>query len=159
MGENVDLEIHALDETNTRVKTSQIIALIEKAGAGMVMLVGVQSNQFPRALDLAKTLREKNIQTAIGGFHASGTISMLKTRDAHVQTALDLGVSIFAGEAEGRLAAVLRDAYFGKLEPLYNFMNDLPNIEAVATPLLPAERVHRTAGATTSFDAGRGCPY
>ena len=26
-------------------------------------------------------------------------------------------------------------------------------------PLLPAERVMRTAGANTSFDAGRGCPY
>jgi radical SAM superfamily enzyme YgiQ (UPF0313 family) len=38
-------------------------------------------------------------------------------------------------------------------------MDDLPNIEAVATPLLPAERVHLTAGATTSFDAGRGCPF
>jgi len=38
-------------------------------------------------------------------------------------------------------------------------MDDLPNIEGVATPLLPAERVHLTAGATTSFDAGRGCPF
>ena len=38
-------------------------------------------------------------------------------------------------------------------------MDDLPNIENVAAPLLPAERVHLTAGATTSFDAGRGCPF
>src|SRR5580765_6173687 len=38
-------------------------------------------------------------------------------------------------------------------------MDDLPNIEGVATPVLPAERVHLTAGATTSFDAGRGCPF
>ncbi|HXG83012.1 MAG TPA: radical SAM protein [Pyrinomonadaceae bacterium] len=159
LGEAVELEIHAFDETNTRIRAGEIISLIEKAGAGMVMLVGVQSNQFPRALDLAKILREKNITTAIGGFHASGTISMLKETDSHVQKAMDLGISIFAGEAEGRLGQVLRDAYFGKLEPLYNFMSDLPNIEAVATPLLPAERVHRTAGATTSFDAGRGCPY
>jgi radical SAM superfamily enzyme YgiQ (UPF0313 family) len=35
----------------------------------------------------------------------------------------------------------------------------LPNIQGVAMPLLPAERVHLTAGATTSFDAGRGCPF
>jgi radical SAM superfamily enzyme YgiQ (UPF0313 family) len=38
-------------------------------------------------------------------------------------------------------------------------MDDLPNIAGVATPVLPAERVHLTAGATTSFDAGRGCPF
>ena len=51
------------------------------------------------------------------------------------------------------------DAFNGRLEPVYNFMDDLPNIEGVASPLLPAERVHLTAGATTSFDAGRGCPF
>ena len=55
----------------------------------MVMLVGVQSNQFPRALDIAEALREKNIKMAIGGFHVSGTMAMLKDRDAHVQKALE----------------------------------------------------------------------
>jgi hypothetical protein len=33
---------------------------IRVTGAGMVMLIGVQSNQFPRALDLAKVLRERD---------------------------------------------------------------------------------------------------
>ena len=84
---------------------------------------------------------------------------MLKERDPHVQKALDMGVTVFAGEAEGRLGQVLKDAFYDKLQPVYNFMDDLPNIEGVATPLLPAERVHLTAGATTSFDAGRGCPF
>ena len=44
---------------------------------GMVMLVGVQSNQFPRALDIARPLRARGIQVGVGGFHVSGTISML----------------------------------------------------------------------------------
>jgi radical SAM superfamily enzyme YgiQ (UPF0313 family) len=159
LGETVELEIHAFDETNTRIKIGEIAGLIERAGAGMVMLVGVQSNQFPRALDIAAPLRARNIAVAVGGFHVSGTIAMLKEKDAHVRKAEAMGVSLFAGEAEGRLAQVLRDAYENKLQPLYNFMSDLPNIEGVATPLLPAERVYRTAGATTSLDAGRGCPY
>jgi hypothetical protein len=38
-------------------------------------------------------------------------------------------------------------------------MNDLPGIEGAPIPLLARERVRRTAGAVTSFDAGRGCPY
>jgi radical SAM superfamily enzyme YgiQ (UPF0313 family) len=159
LGDDTEIVIHAFDETNTIIKTKKIISLVEKSDDGMVMLVGVQSNQFPRSLDLAATLRAKNIKTAIGGFHLSGTMAMLKDRDAHVQKALDLGVSLFAGEAEGRLGQVLKDAFYNDLQPVYNFMDDLPNIENVATPLLPAERVHLTAGATTSFDAGRGCPF
>jgi hypothetical protein len=42
---------------------------------------------------------------------------------------------------------------------LYNFMDDLPGIENAPVPFLPSDRVARTAGGTTSFDAGRGCPY
>ena len=159
LGEETEFEIHAFDETNTNIKIPKIISLIKDADDGIVMLVGVQSNQFPRALDIARPLREKNIKVAIGGFHVSGTMAMLKERDPHVQEALNLGVTLFAGEAEGRFAQVLKDAFENKLPEIYNFMDDLPNIESVATPLLPAERVHLTAGATTSFDAGRGCPF
>ncbi len=159
LGDDVHLEIHAFDETNTVIRTKRIIDLVHRGDDGMVMLVGVQSNQFPRALDLAKPLREKGIKVAIGGFHISGTTAMLKHRDRYVQQALDLGVSLFAGEAEGRLGEVLIDARTGNLRSIYNYMDDLPNIAGVATPLLPAERVHLTAGATTSFDAGRGCPF
>ncbi|HQX54712.1 MAG TPA: radical SAM protein [Pyrinomonadaceae bacterium] len=159
LGADVDIDIHAFDETNTVIHISDIAALIESADDGMVMLVGVQSNQFPRALDLARPLRERGIKVGIGGFHVSGTMAMLKERDPYVQKALDIGVSLFAGEAEGRLGQVLIDAHNNELQPVYNFMDDLPNIEGVASPLLPAERVHLTAGATTSFDAGRGCPF
>lgn len=159
LGEDVEFDIHAFDETNTVIKNKKIAALVKNADDGIVMLVGVQSNQFPRALDIAKPLRDVGIKVAIGGFHVSGTMAMLKDRDPYVQKALDMGISLFAGEAEGRLGQVLIDAFNDKLEPVYNFMDDLPNIEGVATPLLPAERVHLTAGATTSFDAGRGCPF
>jgi radical SAM superfamily enzyme YgiQ (UPF0313 family) len=159
LGIDTALEIHAFDETNSIIRTRQIAALIEKAGAGMVMLVGVQSNQFPRALDIARPLRQRGIKVALGGFHVSGTMSMLKDRDPSVQMALDMGVSLFAGEAEGRLGQVLLDAFHDDVKPVYNFMDDLPDMEGVALPMLPAERVYLTAGAATSFDAGRGCPF
>jgi len=159
LGEDLELEIHAFDETNTRIRPSRISSLIEKAGAGMVMLVGVQSNQFPRALDIATPLRKRGLMVAIGGFHVSGTTAMLRELDPDVRRARELGVSLFSGEAEGRLTQVLQDAVAGQLQPHYNFMDDLPQLEEAAIPLLPAERVKLTAGATTSFDAGRGCPY
>ena len=154
-----ELEIHAFDETNSRIRPARLAALIAEAGNGMVMLVGVQSNQFPRALDLARPLRERGIQVGIGGFHVSGVLSMLDGVDAGLDQAKAMGVSLFAGEAEGSLDTVLSDAAAGRLAPLYNFMAQLPSIAGSPLPVLPAERVHRTAGGVTSFDAGRGCPY
>jgi radical SAM superfamily enzyme YgiQ (UPF0313 family) len=158
LGPDVELEIHPIDETHTRVRPDRVASLVEKAGAGVVMLVGVQSNQFPRALDIARPLRERGVQVVVGGFHVSGTLAMLKGRDPEVRRAEEMGVSLFAGEAEGRLEGVLRDAAAGRLRPLYNFMDDLPGLEGAVTPLLPAGIVKRAFG-NTSFDAGRGCPF
>jgi len=159
LGDDVDIEIHAFDEINTRIRPERLAAMIEEAGAGMVMLAGVQSNQFPRALDIAKPLRERGIQVGIGGFHVSGVLSMLDGEDADLDRARAMGLSLFAGEAEGRLDTVLRDAADGALKPLYNYMDDLPSIEGTPVPLLRVERAQRTIAGTTSFDAGRGCPY
>ena len=160
LGADVVLDVVAIDETNRRVRPETIARDIHAAGSGMVMLVGVQSNQFPRALDLTRAFREFGITVGIGGFHVSGTLSMLPRIDTEVQKALDLGAFVFAGEAEeGRLEEVLRDAHAERLKPIYNFMADLPGIEHVPIPHLPAEVVKRTFGANTSFDAGRGCPF
>ena len=51
---DVELEVHAFDETNTVIHPRKITRLIRSGDDGMVMLVGVQSNQFPRALDLIR---------------------------------------------------------------------------------------------------------
>jgi len=160
LGPDVEFDIVAIDETNTRVRPDRIARQIEEADAGLVMLVGVQSNQFPRALDIATPLRARGITVGIGGFHVSGTLAMLPKIEDNVQRALDMGCFIFAGEAEeGRLELVLKDAIAGEQKPIYNFMKDLPGIEHVPTPHLPASVVKRTYGANTSFDAGRGCPF
>jgi radical SAM superfamily enzyme YgiQ (UPF0313 family) len=159
LGDDVELVIEPIDETNTRVRPEKLARMIEEVGRGMVMLVGVQSNQFPRALDLARPLRARGIQVAVGGFHVSGTISMLQGKDAGLEEARAMGVSLFAGEAEGRLEEVLRDAYAGQLKPMYNYMADLPHIEGTPIPIITALKAWRTAGNVTSFDAGRGCPF
>ena len=140
LGDDVDIDIHAFDEINTRIHPERLAAMIEAAGAGMVMLAGVQSNQFPRALDIARPLRERGIQVSIGGFHVSGVLSMLNGVDADLDRAKAMGLSLFAGEAEGRLELVLRDADAGALKPLYNYMDDLPGIEGTPVPLLGRAR-------------------
>jgi hypothetical protein len=159
LGDDVEIDIHALDEANTRIRPERIAKMVKAADSGMVMLVGVQSNQTPRALDIARPLRAMGIQVAIGGFHMSGVISMINGDDPALREAQAMGLAVFAGEAEGRLDEVLRDAQAGQLKPLYNYMNDLPNIEGAPFPILKHERLKRTGGTITSFDAGRGCPY
>jgi radical SAM superfamily enzyme YgiQ (UPF0313 family) len=159
LGEDVEIEIHPFDETNARIRPKRLARMIEEAGDGMVMFIGVQSNQFPHALDLAKPLLDRGIQVAIGGFHVSGTMSMLGGNDPDIHRARAMGISLFAGEAEGRLEQVLQDAQARKLKPLYNFMADLPSIEGMPIPLISSVRAQRTAGHVTSFDAGRGCPF
>ena len=55
LGPGVDIDITAIDETNTRVRPEKLIGMIRAVGGfGMVALVGVQSNQYPHALDLAR---------------------------------------------------------------------------------------------------------
>jgi radical SAM superfamily enzyme YgiQ (UPF0313 family) len=77
-----------------------------------------------------------------------------------LQEALDLGISLYAGEAEEkRLDRVLNDAWNNQLEPLYNYLNDLPSLEGAPAPILPAKTIRNTIGKYTSFDAGRGCPF
>ena len=161
LGADVDLILTTIDETNTRVRTDRIQRLIrESGGEGLVALVGVQTNQFPHAMDIARPLRAAGIQVAVGGFHVSGCISMLPKLPPDIQEAQTLGISLFAGEAEGgRLDEVLLDALNCSLKPLYNHMNDLPGMEGAELPMLPAEHVRHTAGSHTSFDAGRGCPF
>src|SRR5438874_13573008 len=127
LGSNVDIDLTAIDETNTRIKPRDIIDLIRRHdGFGMVGLVGVQSNQYPRALDVARPLRAAGIPVVIGGFHVSGLLAMFPGVLPDLQEALDMGVSLFAGEAEGRIEQVLLDAAAGRLQPIYNFIEDLP---------------------------------
>jgi tRNA A37 methylthiotransferase MiaB len=161
LGEDVRIILTAYDETNTRIDADAIIRQIKRdGGRGLVGLVGVQSNQFPRALDIARPLREAGIAVCIGGFHVSGCLAMLPELPDDIREAQRLGIALFAGEAEaGRLERILQDADRGALPPLYNYLDDLPGLAGEVTPFLPATRVRRTATGTTSFDAGRGCPF
>ena len=161
LGPDLPIDVIAIDETNTRVRPREIAKRIARhGGLGMVGLIGVQSNEFPRALDISRPLRAAGVQVVIGGFHVSGCLAMLKETQTDIKSAQDLGISIFAGEAEEGFDEVLLDAAKRELRPLYNHMKELPGIGDVASPpFLPVDFVKRTVGNVTSFDAGRGCPF
>ena len=161
LGPDVEIRLHTYDETNRRVRPDRIIREIRKSGGkALIGLVGVQSNQFPRAVDLARPFLAAGLPVCIGGFHVSGCIAMLPELPQDIREAQALGISLFAGEAEeGRLDEVLRDAWNATLAPLYNHMDKLPNLQGEPPPILPRKHIVRTAGSLSSMDLGRGCPY
>jgi hypothetical protein len=160
LGANVAIDILAIDETNTRVDMPALLARMRRHGNfGMIGLIGVQSNQYPRALDIARPFRKAGVSVVIGGFHVSGCLSMLDGHAVELDACRDLGISIFAGEAEGRLDQLLCDAAADGLAAEYNFIKDLPGLQGTPVPFLPKRYLKRTLGLSTTFDAGRGCPY
>lgn len=160
LGPDVEIRVHARDEIHTEAGIEAVIAQARAGEKVFVGLVGVQTNQYFRALDLARALRKANVPVCIGGFHVSGCLAMLKTIPPEIQEALDLGVSLFAGEAEdGRFDAVLRDAYNGALKPIYDHLKHTPNLAGAPIPISAADAVASSLGRYSSFDLGRGCPF
>jgi radical SAM superfamily enzyme YgiQ (UPF0313 family) len=159
LGGDVEVVVNAYDEIHTVIPTRKIIQRIaDNGGRGVVLLAGVQSNQFPRATDLAREFRRAGIQVAIGGFHVSGCLAMLSEMPEDIQSLQALGVTLFAGEAEGRMEGLLRDAYRATMQPVYNYLGDLPELQGQVTPTLPRE-VARRYMFFAPFDCGRGCPF
>ena len=160
LGEDVVIEVDAYDEMNVKLPLDRIAARLKQPGhSGIVCLVGVQSNQFPRAMVIARRLRAEGVAVAIGGFHVSGSLAMLKELTPELREAVDLGILLYAGEAEEHFPAFLADVHAGVAKPIYNYMHDLPNLQGVTTPELPRRLVQRYDGVLSSFDAGRGCPF
>lgn len=161
VGVGVECVLTAIDEINRAVKPKKLIRqIMQDGGKAVICLVGVQSNQFPRAVDLAQPFLGAELPVILGGFHTAGCLSMLDEVPAEIVAAQDAGISIFAGEAEnGRFDEVLLDAMAGQLKPLYDYIDDLPDLRDQPLPFLPRVQVDRTFGHYSSFDLGRGCPF
>ncbi len=159
LGDDVPITIDLYDETNTVIPVASIIRKMKRYASSLVGFVGVQTNQFPRAVDLADEFLKANVPVLIGGFHVSGCLAMLPKLPQDIQAASEKGISLFAGEAEGHLDEVLRDAHSGTLKPVYNFLNDGRSMEGTPVPFLPVQVVQNTFRRLSSFDAGRGCPF
>lgn len=158
---DVAADVHSIDEIHDHVDPARIIRDIRRhGGRGFIGLVGVQTNQYPRALDLAREFRKAGLPVSIGGFHVSGCISMLKELPPELVEAQTLGIGLFAGEAEdGRIDEVLQDALHGQMKPLYDHLKVTPNLDGAPIPLMPKGQVAKNITRYSSFDLGRGCPF
>ena len=105
LGDDVEIDITAFDETNTRVRPERIARqLARQAGAGGAGGRAIESISA-RAWTLRGSCARHGVQVCIGGFHVSGCLSMLPELTPELKEAMDLGISLFAGEAEGRFEA------------------------------------------------------
>jgi len=144
LGQDVDIEIEARDETNATIPIRRIIRRFKSnRNAGLVCFVGVQTNQFPRAMDMAREFRAAGLKVVIGGFHVSGSLAMLPELTPELHEAVELGITLFAGEAENHFGDLLRAAYEDRLGPIYNFMSDLPELGQQPLPFMPRRYVRR----------------
>ena len=61
LGDDVDIDIEVRDEINVFIPLKKIIRrFAENGNCGLVCLVRVQTNQFARAVDIARELRGGN---------------------------------------------------------------------------------------------------
>jgi len=158
------IEVTTFDETAEKVPVNKIIRWSKEAGTKLlVCLVGVQTNQFPRALDMARQFKAENITVIIGGFHTSGTINMLGVDEPDIQELFHEGICVVSGEVEGKWEGILADYLHGQLKPLYSFAQDLQNLVDIGNAPLPKASAktmeHFAYPSFATADTSRGCPF
>ena len=132
---SLDVRVLAFDECVDRIDPRRLGRKLRRAGTKvLVALAGVQTNQFPRAQDLARQFKAEGFDVMIGGFHVSGSVAMAHAIPPECQAMLDEGVTIVLGEVEDRWAGLLQDAAMGRLEPLYDYLKDLPDLRTKPLP-------------------------
>ena len=161
LGRGLRWRIEVIDETVQRVDLKAILRRHRaRRTKVMVCLVGVQSNQFARASDLALMLRAAGVDVLIGGFHISGSLAMLPQPPLEIQALLDAGVTVVAGEIEGRWEGILHDALAGRLQAVYNFLLQPPALGGAPMPRIHPRCLRRFVAANFgTLDCSRGCPF
>ena len=159
--EDLEVTVELLDEAVHKLNVPKIIRRSRRPGwKTVVCLVGVQTNQYPRAVDLARAFRAAGVDVIIGGFHVSGTIALFHDPTPDIQEILDLGVTVVTGEVEAEWEHLLRDVLLGELKPLYNFLEPTPDLSTPPIPMIHKKYLRRFVYQQFgTIDCGRGCPF
>lgn len=140
----------------------------------VVGLVGVQTNQFPRARDLAVRFQKAGAQVVIGGFHVSGSIAALydgigagdpsrqdipcpHIMPPEIQQLMDGGVIVCCGESENSWRVILKDIILKRHKSFYH--GDYPDLTDAPLPQYPPNYFRRFATPISTLDFSRGCPF
>jgi radical SAM superfamily enzyme YgiQ (UPF0313 family) len=161
---DLHIQVDTFDETTEKIPVKKIVRWSRDPATKLVVcLVGVQTNQFPRALDLGRQFRAHGIDVIMGGFHTSGTINMLSEQEPDIQELYRESIIVVSGEVEGYWEGILADLLNGQLKPLYSFAQDLKSlvdIEKAPLPVIsPKTMKHFASPSFGTVDTSRGCPF
>jgi radical SAM superfamily enzyme YgiQ (UPF0313 family) len=165
---NRHCEVHMFDEISRagRVQPEKIMRRYRDATV-IVGLVGVQTNMFPRACDLAHRFKSLDAIVVVGGFHVSGSITTMydgqdglpspRIMPPECQQLMDDGIIIFHGEAETQWHRLLIDICQGQYDLLYR--GGWPSILEAEQPEFPDSYFNGFITRHYTLDTCRGCPY
>jgi radical SAM superfamily enzyme YgiQ (UPF0313 family) len=162
LGDSLRVKIHVLDEVVDPAPVKRICRSQRGRNTKtIVCLCGVQTNQFPRASDLAFTFRRAGLTVLIGGFHVSGYLALMPGIPPEIQQLMDEGITIVKGEVEETWGDLLQDAVAGRLKPLYDFLNDKPDLYEKPIPVMDRKYLRKFVASNHfgTLDCGRGCPF
>src|SRR5215475_9702083 len=149
--DGVSIETIAIDEY-VQTDLNYLDVLRNPGPSTLLAVVGVQSHQFPRALDLAALARAHGVQhCVIGGPHPMTCDTSLLQHH---------GVSFALAEAEMIWLQILRDAIHGELLPVYG--QDQRWTERIEAPVLtPPSKLdlRRYVVSMMGIYPARGCPF
>lgn len=161
---DIEFAVDTFDETTEKIPVKKIVKWSRRPATKLIVcLVGVQTNQFPRAFDLGKEFRAHGIDVIMGGFHTSGTVNMLGPQEPDIQELIREGIIVVSGEVEGKWEGILADVVNGQPKPLYSFAQDLKSlvdIEKAPHPVISPKTMEHFARPTFgTVDTSRGCPF
>jgi radical SAM superfamily enzyme YgiQ (UPF0313 family) len=161
LGDKWNVKVHLFDEAVDKVPVKRICRSQRWGLAKTIVgLVGVQTNQFPRACDLARVFRKAGLTVLVGGFHVSGYLALLPDIPPDIQQLMDDGVTIVKGEVEETWGDLLLDAVNNRLKPMYDFLNNKPDLYTKPIPAIRKEYLRKFAASNFgTLDCGRGCPF
>ncbi|MDR1925787.1 MAG: radical SAM protein [Planctomycetaceae bacterium] len=156
-----NVTIESYDDNIQKIPFEKILRRHRNPDTKVVVgIVGVQSNQFPRASDIAMRFRELGIDVMIGGFHVTGVLALFDELTPELQMLVDNGVTLVAGEAETTDAfeAIFADALNDNLQSIYR-LPKAPDITDAPLPQADPRYIDHFGARWATIDSSRGCPF
>lgn len=139
------VEVDFIDEN---LEAIDFDAPVDFVGISMMLTV-----QVKRGWEIADAFRKRGIKVIFGGIAA-----MLHAEECQLHAD-----AVFLGEAEGRMEAVFADFRRNALKPVYNFLNEPPDIALVGTArrdiLKRSHYNYRGVQMVDLVHASRGCRF
>src|SRR5262245_51170353 len=161
LGPDVTVRLGAYDETVHKVDPDTIARKHRALRPGdltVIALVAVQTNQWPRAADLAIDFRRRGLPVLVGGFHVSGVLELFPDPTPELVELLDAGVTLVHGEIEEAWGSILKDALSVNLAPRSD-LHERHGLQDAPLPRIPERYMRRFAYPhMATVDVGRGCP-